>query len=49
MALQTPGICCDHFDFLQMKIEFGPVEGPDDEAIEVLEWMEKMRGRKKVS
>jgi phage terminase large subunit-like protein len=27
--------CCDPFDFLRMKLESGPLEGPDDEAIEV--------------
>jgi hypothetical protein len=28
-------ICCDPSKFLQMKLESGPKEGPDHEAIEV--------------
>ena len=28
-------VCCDPSDFLRMKLESGPFEGPDDEAIEV--------------
>ena len=27
--------CCDPRKFLQMRLESGPKEGPDDEAIEV--------------
>ena len=28
-------LCCDPRKVLQMRLESGPMEGPDDEAIEV--------------
>lgn len=31
----TPFHCCDPRKFLQKRLESGPMEGPDDEAIEV--------------
>jgi hypothetical protein len=35
LLIDSDELCCDPRSFLQMKLEFGPGEGPDYEAIEV--------------
>jgi hypothetical protein len=35
IVLEQDAVCCDPCDVLQMRLESGPKEGPDHEAIEV--------------